>query len=107
MEDSITKLTYDVPYVPSSDEKVKDMMELGRPRPNDKAVDLGSGEGKLVLALAAKGATVTGVEIDEHRSHVSKLMIKRAGLKDRARIINDSFWTQDLSPYDLIVLYGV
>jgi 16S rRNA A1518/A1519 N6-dimethyltransferase RsmA/KsgA/DIM1 with predicted DNA glycosylase/AP lyase activity len=107
MEDYITRIKYDVPYVPSSDEKVKDMMELARPAPGEKAVDLGSGEGKLVLALASRGVNAVGVEIDEQRVHISKLLARRAGLEDRIRIIESSFWEQDLSSYDLIVLYGV
>jgi 16S rRNA A1518/A1519 N6-dimethyltransferase RsmA/KsgA/DIM1 with predicted DNA glycosylase/AP lyase activity len=98
---------YDIPFVPSSDEKTINMMKLADIKIGEKAVDLGAGEGKLVMAMAAKGADTVGIEIDEERSLTSISRIIAAGLQDRARIIRGSFWEHDLSPYDLIVLYGV
>lgn len=107
MAKSIQRIKYDIPFVPSSDEKTLTMIRIANIRPGEQAVDLGAGEGKLVLAMAAKGAQAVGIEIDEERSMISISKISRAGLQNRARIINGSFWEHDLSPYDLIVLYGV
>lgn len=107
MTEATNRVRYDIPYVPSSDEKVQTMIELAGIRSGDKAVDLGSGDGKLILALAAKGADATGLEIDDERSSLSADRIRTAGLQNKARIVKGSFWRHDLSPYDLIVLYGV
>jgi 16S rRNA A1518/A1519 N6-dimethyltransferase RsmA/KsgA/DIM1 with predicted DNA glycosylase/AP lyase activity len=107
MAQTITKLNYDIPFVPSSDEKTLTMIRLANIRPNEKAIDLGAGEGKLVIAMAAKGADVTGIEIDDERAKTTIDRVKAAGLERRVRIITGSFWQHDLSPYDLIVLYGV
>jgi cyclopropane fatty-acyl-phospholipid synthase-like methyltransferase len=100
-------IKYDIPYVPSSDEHTDVMIKLAAVKPGEKAVDLGSGEGKLVMALAKEGAIVTGVEIDPGRSLATISKVIAAGLQDRARVVNSSFWEQSLAPYDLIVLYGV
>lgn len=98
---------YDIPYVPSSDESTATLVDLAEVRAGDKVIDLGSGEGKLVMALAAAGADATGVEIDRGRAVVSAGNIAEAGLQGKARIIHGSLWNLDLSRYDIIVLYGV
>ena len=107
MSQSVTNIKYDIPFVTSSDEKTLTMIRLANIRPHEKAIDLGAGEGKLVLAMAAKGADVTGIEIDEERSNITISKVADAGLQERVRIINGSFWQHDLSNYDLIALYGV
>ncbi len=107
MADTTARLKYDIPFVPSSDEKALTMIRLASIKPHEKAVDLGAGEGKLVLAMAAKGADVTGIEIDEERAMIAIDKVAEAELQERVRIINGSFWQHDLSNYDLIVLYGV
>ena len=104
---AITHVKYDIPFVPSSDEKVLTMMKLADIKIGEKAIDLGSGEGRLVMAMAAKGAQAVGVEIDPERSLLSITRIIAASLQNRARIIRGSFWRHNLSPYDIIVLYGV
>ncbi|HET9850563.1 MAG TPA: class I SAM-dependent methyltransferase [Candidatus Saccharimonadales bacterium] len=100
-------LNYDIPYVPSSDQSTGLMIKLANIRPGEKAVDLGAGEGKLVVAMARAGARAIGIEIDKERAEQSRLAILAAGLSERARILNATFWNHDLGPYDLIVLYGV
>ncbi|MDB5161178.1 MAG: hypothetical protein JWO96_558 [Candidatus Saccharibacteria bacterium] len=99
--------TYDIPFIPSSDDSVKTMMKLARPQKGETAVDLGAGDGKLVIALAQRGVYVTGVEIDEERWSLINARIKISQLQDLAKTIHGNLWEQDLSNYDLIVLYGV
>ncbi len=98
---------YDIPFVPSSDNAVQTMLKVAGHVDGEEAIDLGAGDGKLVIALAQKGAIVTGVEIDDGRCELAKSIIISEGLQDKAKIVHGSFWEQDLSPYDLIVLYGV
>lgn len=100
-------MSYDIPFVPSSDDAVQTMLGLASVREGEKAIDLGCGDGKLVVALAEAGADVTGVEIDEERSGLARGAILEHNLPDKARVINGNFWRQDLKDYDLIVLYGV
>ena len=46
----------DIPYAPSTDERLNVMLELAETAPNQTMVDLGSGDGKVVIAFAKKGA---------------------------------------------------
>ncbi|HET9721468.1 MAG TPA: methyltransferase domain-containing protein [Candidatus Saccharimonadales bacterium] len=100
-------VNYDIPFVPSSEKSTETMMEVANVSAGELAVDLGAGDGQLVIALAERGAQAVGVEIDKGRSRQAETKILRAGLQDKASIINGSFWEQSLAPYDLIVLYGV
>ncbi|HEX5447952.1 MAG TPA: class I SAM-dependent methyltransferase [Candidatus Saccharimonadales bacterium] len=101
------KQQYDVPYVPSSGTKVATMMKLAQVVPGEMAVDIGSGEGKLVIEMAKRGAYATGIEIDEQRSLTSRARIAAAQLETRANIFRQDFWEHDLNRYDLIMVYGV
>lgn len=98
---------YDIPFVPSSDDSVSTMVKLARVMPGERAVDLGSGDGRLIIALAHRGVRATGVEIDDGRWQLTNSAIRMQRLEGLARVIHGSFWKQDLSPYDIIVLYGI
>jgi cyclopropane fatty-acyl-phospholipid synthase-like methyltransferase len=98
---------YDIPFVPSSDESVETMVRLAEVKKGEKAIDLGAGDGKLVIALAKAGAITIGIEIDEDRAKLANYAIRATRLQSKARVLHDSFWHHDLGSYDLIVLYGV
>lgn len=83
------------------------MVELAGISEGDSAVDLGSGNGKLVIAMARAGALAVGVEIDNERWRLANRSIAGAGLAGRARAVHGSFWHHDLSRYDVIALYGI
>jgi ribosomal protein L11 methylase PrmA len=97
----------DIPFVPSSDTRLKAMLELAEIKAGERAIDLGSGDGKLVIALARQGAIVDGYELDEGRVNLSKENITKERLTNPPQIYNETFWNADLSQYDLIVLYGI
>ncbi len=96
---------YDIPFVPSSNDRLETMMELANVKNGEKAVDLGSGDGKLVIALAKRGAVACGIEIDRERAKLARLNIAKEGVD--AKIINKDFWDVKLGDYDVIVLYGI
>lgn len=100
-------VTYDVPFVPTSDNHTKIMIKLAHIRPGERAIDLGAGDGKLVMAMAKAGAYTTGVEIDEERAKAARTFINMNGMRDKASVIQGNFWEQNLEDYDLIMLYGV
>jgi 16S rRNA A1518/A1519 N6-dimethyltransferase RsmA/KsgA/DIM1 with predicted DNA glycosylase/AP lyase activity len=102
-----TAVKYDVPFVPSSEDSVSKMVKLANITQDDKAIDLGAGDGRLVVALANAGAITVGVEIDKERQKLANRMIAAHGLVHRARVIRGSFWQHDLSIYDIIALYGL
>ena len=54
----------DVEWVPTPDVLVNTMLNLAEVNENDRVIDLGSGDGRTVLAAAERGATAVGVEYD-------------------------------------------
>jgi len=94
------------PYVPTASDRVIDMVRLADVRPGELAVDLGSGDGRIVIALAKAGAEVHGYEINPVLVLWARFRIYREGVGDRAQIYWRSFWGADLSEYQLISIYG-
>ena len=92
-------------YAASPPAKVQLMAELSGVGPGERAVDLGSGDGRIVVALARRGAEAHGYEINPLLVVVSRRAVRRAGLDGRAFIHWRSFWKADLSPFDAVTLF--
>jgi SAM-dependent methyltransferase len=95
------------PYVPITSKnlsKLVDIVGLGK---DILVVDLGSGDGRVVIEFAKAGYKTDGYEINPLLIMWSKYRIKRAGVSNLAEIYKKDFWNQDLSKYDLVVLFQV
>ncbi|MFH1423719.1 MAG: methyltransferase domain-containing protein [Candidatus Nealsonbacteria bacterium] len=93
-------------YVSSKEEKIKKIIKLAEIKPGEKAVDLGAGDGRLVIALAKKGAEAHGYEINPALVWRARRNINKAGLKRKAFIHWKNFWNEDLFEFDIIAVYG-
>jgi len=93
-------------YVPSSDEDMQTMLKMAQLKKGTRVIDLGSGNGKIVLAAAQAGAIATGVEINPFLVRAARKNIQEAGMQKTAKILQQSFWKTGLSKYDVIFLYG-
>ena len=87
-----------VPFVPSPQEVVDKMIELADVQKDDVVYDLGSGDGRIVITAAKKGAKAVGFDIDPQLVKESRENIRKAGVEDRAEIRNQDILTVDLSP---------
>ncbi|MBI4272591.1 methyltransferase domain-containing protein [Candidatus Uhrbacteria bacterium] len=96
-----------LPFVPSRDSTVKEIFSLLGDIKGKKVLDLGSGNGKIVIAAARAGAHAVGFEINPLLVKISRNRIARIGVSSHARIERADFWSTDLSEYDIIVFYGV
>lgn len=96
---------FGAPFEPTSNKKLKKIIKLAKIKKTDKAVDLGSGDGRLVIAMAKKGAEAHGFEINPILVFLSRRKIKKAGLKGKAFIHWKSFWKENLGKYNLVVLF--
>lgn len=94
-------------YLPTYWRSVEHMIALAGIKPGTKAVDLGSGDGRIVIALANAGALADGFEINPALAFLSRRKIRRLGLENQARIFCQNFWTADLSPYDVVMVFGM
>ena len=94
------------PYYPTAMVVVDRMLKLGELKPGEKMFDLGSGDGRIVIAAAKKfKADATGVEFDDVLYRKSSEEIKRQKLDKTARIIFGDVFEQDYSSADLITVY--
>jgi ribosomal protein L11 methylase PrmA len=81
------------------------MIKLAKIKKGDKAVDLGSGDGRIVIALAKAGAEAHGYEINPFLVWYSRYKIKKAGLKGKAFIHRKSFWKINFKQFDVIMMF--
>lgn len=94
-------------FVPSADDKLRAMLKLPKLTKRSKVIDLGSGDGKVLIALAKQfGVKGTGVEINGILVNRSRKKIAEAGLNKQLTILKQSFWDTDLSKYDVVFFYG-
>lgn len=98
-----------VPFVTTAADSVKTVLELADTKKKELIVDLGSGDGRMVLEFAKvnKNSTVHGFEIKSELVERSRKRIVDAGLKERITIFPTSFWDANLSKYDIIYIYGM
>jgi len=99
--------TLDVPYVPTSYDKLDLMMDFAQIRPGQKTADLGSGDGRIVIACAKKGAVAHGFEINKGLINDAKKAIIKEGLGAQAFIHHKNLWDVNLSDFDLVTIYGL
>jgi ribosomal protein L11 methylase PrmA len=103
----MTYRVYDIPYVPSSWTRLDTMIQLCSIKPGQKTADLGSGDGRVVIALAERGAEAHGFEIDPERVDLAKSNIRKSGLENKAFIHQANFWDVNLNQFDVITIYGI
>jgi methylase of polypeptide subunit release factors len=93
------------PYYPTPDTIVVKMLELGGLKPGEKMFDLGSGDGRIVIAAAQKfHAAAIGVELDADLCRQSLERIRKLGLEKDAQIVEGDILKQDYGSADLITV---
>ncbi len=96
----------DVPYVQTPTDVVAEMLRIASVRPGDVVYDLGSGDGRIVIAAARDfGARGVGIEIDPSLVAYSKEQARKAGVADRVTFRADDLFDVDLSDATVVTLY--
>lgn len=93
-------------FVPSKDDKINTMFKLAKLKKSDRIIDLGSGDGKILLALAENGFAAEGVEINPLLARKSRKKIRARGFSRQLKVHRKSFWDIDLTPYNVVFFYG-
>lgn len=93
-----------IPYFQTSRYRVETMVELAQIQPRDKACDLGSGDGRIVIAFAKQGVEMHGYETSDDLIALSKQNIANAQLTN-AFIHKKDFWEEDISSYSIVCCY--
>ncbi len=96
----------DVPYVPTPQVTVDEMLRLANVGPKDFVLDLGSGDGRIVITAAKKfGARGLGVDLDFHLVIQSEESARQAGVEDRVKFLQQDLFKTDLSQASVITMY--
>lgn len=97
---------HEAPYVPSPAATVDEMLRLAHVGPGDVVYDLGAGDGRVVIAAAAKfGARGVGVERDARLVAQARQHAARAGVAERVRFVQQDLFATDLGEATVIALY--
>lgn len=94
-----------VPYVPTPEEVVEGMLEMVGLQPGERLIDLGSGDGRIAIAAAKRGARAMGVEINARLVSRARMNAEMAGQKDNARFVRDDLFAVSLRDADVVTLY--
>lgn len=95
----------DVAYVPTPYAIVEEMLNIANAGPGDYLIDLGSGDGRIVIAAAKRGAYGHGVELDPKRIREAELNAAKAGVSDKVLFLKENIYETDFSRATVITLY--
>jgi SAM-dependent methyltransferase len=96
----------DVPYVPTRQETVDEMLRMARVGADDVVYDLGCGDGRIVISAARDhGARGVGIDIDPERISEANENAVKAGVTDRVRFIEGDLFEADFSEATAVTLY--
>jgi hypothetical protein len=97
---------FDTPYVPTPQVVVDKMLDLAQVKGSDMLIDLGSGDGRMVITAAQKyGARGFGVDIDPRLVKLSNEAAGRAGVADRVKFLTQDLFKTDFHDADVLTLY--
>lgn len=95
----------DVVWEPTPDAMVDRMLLLAGLKPSDTLIDLGSGDGKIVMAAARAGARGIGVEFNAELVALARQRATASGLAERAHFEQGDIFTYDFSRASVVTLY--
>jgi len=96
----------DVIFVPTPPDVVDAMLKLAKVTPTDVVYDLGSGDGRIVIAAAKTyGARGVGIDIDPERVREATANARANGVADKVTFRTEDFFTADISPATVVTLY--
>jgi SAM-dependent methyltransferase len=95
----------DVVWVPTPEELVEKMLDLAQVTPQDLVMDLGSGDGRNIIAAAKRGARAVGVEYNPDMVEVSRRAAAAAGVSDRATFVEGDMFEADISKANVLALF--
>ena len=93
------------PFLPTDERNVDDMIRSSGLKPGELLVDLGSGDGRILIAAARAGARAEGWEISPFLCLWSQWKIRRAGVADKAKVHLGSYWTETFRQADVVTLF--
>lgn len=104
-EPTVGQAGKDVVWVPTPPALVEKMLDLARVAPADYVVDLGSGDGRMVIAAAKRGARALGVEYNPDLVALARRRAAEEGVAGRATFVQGDMYKADVSDATVLVLF--
>ena len=95
----------DVVWVPTPQTLVDKMLDMAKVTAQDHLIDLGSGDGRTVIAAAKRGARALGIEYNPDMVDLSKANADKAGVSDKAKFLNADLFETDFSQATVITMF--
>ena len=95
----------DVVWIPSPEAMVEKMLDMAHVTPQDLVIDLGSGDGRNVIAAAKRGARALGVEYNADLVTYSRRAAAAAGVAERATFVQGDMYEADISQASALILF--
>ncbi len=95
----------DVVWVPTPQAVVDKMLDMAGMTPRDFVIDLGSGDGRTVIAAAKRGARALGIEYNPDMVELSKRNAAKEGVADKASFIKADLFETDFSKASVITMF--
>jgi len=95
----------DVVWVPTSEALVEKMLDLAQLKPDEFLIDLGSGDGRTVIAAAKRGATALGIEYNPDMVALSQRRAADAGVSQRATFAKADLFASDFTKANVITMF--
>jgi precorrin-6B methylase 2 len=95
----------DVVWVPTPSDVVEKMLDMAEVTPSDFVIDLGSGDGRNVIAAAKRGARALGVEYNPDLVALSRQRAEAAHVADKATFVQGDMYAADVSQATVLALF--
>jgi precorrin-6B methylase 2 len=95
----------DVVWVPTPQVVVDKMLDMAKVTPNDFVMDLGSGDGRTVIAAARRGARALGIEYNPDMVELSRRNAEKAGVAGKATFLKADLFATDFSNATVITMF--
>jgi SAM-dependent methyltransferase len=95
----------DVVWVPTSEALLEKMLDMAKVTPDDYVVDLGSGDGRNVIAAARRGARARGFEYNADMVALSNRRAQEAGVADKATFVQGDMYEAQFSEANVLALF--
>jgi hypothetical protein len=95
----------DVMWIPSPDALVERMLDMAKVTPSDTLIDLGSGDGRFIIAAAKRGIKAHGIEYNPDLVALSKRNAEQAGVAANTSFVQGDIFQTDFSHATVLTMF--
>jgi len=102
---AFAQVRLDVPYVPTPQDVVDRMLDMAKLTKDDFHIDLGSGDGRVAITAAKRGARSKGIDLNPTRIAEANENAKKAGVTDRVTFVLGNLFEQKIGEANVLTMY--